>query len=94
MTDRTITLRADLVERLETLAERQGRSLDEVFGDMLTTFAPISSGNWALALAEHMETADIDWIDDPDASLNSRTNFEGHLRESWTRAQVNDDDHA
>lgn len=66
MSDRTITLRADLVKRLETLAERQGRSLNEVVGDMLTTFAPPPSGNWALAVAEHMESADIDWVDNPD----------------------------
>ncbi len=87
MTDRTITLRSDLVERLETLAERQGRSLNEVFGELLNTYAPTASGNWALAVAEGMEAADIDWIDDPDASLNSRAHFQQHLREKWERTQ-------
>lgn len=72
MTDRTITLRADLVERLEALAHRQGRSLDDVFGELLNTYAPVQSGNWALVVAEGMEAADIHWIDDPDASANSR----------------------
>lgn len=39
MTDRTITLRSDLVERLETLAGQQGRSIDEVFGELLENYA-------------------------------------------------------
>jgi predicted transcriptional regulator len=87
MISRTITLRSDLVERLETLAERQGRSLDEVFGDLLSTYAPAPGGNWALAVAEGMEAADIQWIDDPDASMNSRRDFERHLREKWRASQ-------
>lgn len=87
MTDRTITLRSELVERLETLAERQGRSLDDVFSELLNTYAPTPSGNWALAVAEGMEAADIDWIDDPNASLNSRVHFQQHLREKWERTQ-------
>jgi predicted transcriptional regulator len=68
MTNRTITLRADLAERLEDLARRQGRSIDEVFADLLNIYAPQAGGNWALAVAEGMEAADIDWIDDPNAS--------------------------
>ncbi len=87
MTDRTIRLRSDLVERLETLAERQGRSLDdmgnELLEELLNTYAPSASGNWALAVAQGMEAADIDWIDDPDASVNSREHFQRHLREQW-----------
>jgi hypothetical protein len=71
MTNRTITLRADLVERLEELARRQGKSIDAVFGDLLNTYAPQGGGNWALAVAEGMETADIDWIDDSNASLEN-----------------------
>ncbi|MDZ4769177.1 MAG: hypothetical protein SGJ24_08620 [Chloroflexota bacterium] len=94
MTDRTITLRSDLVDRLETLAERQGRSLDDVFGELLNTYAPSDSGNWALAVAEGMETADINWIDDPDASLNSREHFQRHLREQWHSTQETDGDDA
>lgn len=87
MTDRTITLRSELVERLETLAERQGRSLDDVFSEILNVYAPTPSGNWALAVAEGMEAADIDWIDDPNASLNSHVHFQQHLREKWERTQ-------
>ncbi len=94
MTDRTITLRSDLVERLETLAERQGRSLDDVFRELLNTYAPSAGGNWALAVAEGMEAADIDWIDDPDASVNSREHFQRHLREKWQRTQDADGDDA
>jgi metal-responsive CopG/Arc/MetJ family transcriptional regulator len=87
MADRTITLPSELLERLETLAERQGQSLDELFSDLLNLYAPIPSGNWALAVAEGMEAADIDWIDDPDASTNSGKYFQQHLREKWERAQ-------
>lgn len=92
MTDRTITLRSDLVERLEALAGQQGRTVDEVFGELLNSYAPIGGGNWALAVAEGMEAANIDWIDDPDASVNSRAHFERHLREKWERAQRDGDD--
>jgi predicted transcriptional regulator len=90
MTDRTITLPSDLVERLETLAERQGRTVEAVFGELLNSYAPVGGGNWALAVAEGMEAADIDWIDDPDASVNSRAHFERHLREKWARTQRDD----
>lgn len=87
MTDRIIALRSDLVERLESLAQQQGRSLDEMFGELLNTYAPVQSGNWALAVAEGMEAADIDWIDDPDASAHSREHFERYLREKSQRNQ-------
>lgn len=87
MTDRTITLRSDLVERLETLAGQQGRTLDDVFGELLNSYAPTGSSNWALAVAEGMEAADVAWIDDPDASMNSRDHFERHLREQWEKTQ-------
>ena len=96
MTDRTITLRSDLVERLEALAGQQGRTIDDVsnelLGKMLNSYAPVTSRNWALAVAEGMEAADIDWIDDPDASVNSRVDFERHLREQWERTQSDDSD--
>lgn len=72
MMDRTITLRADLVEHLEALAERQDLSLDGVFGQLLDTYAPTASNkHWALAVAGSVEAANINWIDDPDASVNS-----------------------
>ncbi len=90
MTDRTITLRSDLVERLETLAVQQGRMIDDVFGELLNSYAPVGGGNWALAVAEGMEAADIAWIDDPDASVNSRHDFERHLREQCDKVQHDD----
>ena len=92
MTDRTITLRSDLVERLETLAQTQGRSMDDVFGELLEQYAPPVGGNWALAVAEGMEAADIDWRDEPTASERSREHFERHLREQWRRTQTSDAD--
>ena len=90
MTDRTITLRSDLVERLETLAEQQGRSLDDVFGELLGAYAPEYGTNWALTVAEGMEAAEVDWRDDPEASENSRMHYERHLREKWQRTQTGD----
>ncbi len=39
------------------------------------------------AVAIGMETADIDWIDDPDASANSREHFKQHLDEKWNRTR-------
>ncbi len=87
MTNRTITLEADLATRLEMLAEQQGRSLDEMLAELIGYHAPASSGNWALAVAEAMEQADIEWIDDSDASANSRAHFNQHLLEKWQHSQ-------
>ncbi len=87
MHQRTITLPADLVERFELLAHQRGRSLDELFAELLSNFQPISGGNWALTVAEGMEAADIDWIDDPDASSNSSEHFKRHLEEKWKDMQ-------
>lgn len=92
MTDRTITLHSDLVERLEALAGQQGRSLDEMFGELLNRYVPVDAGQWALAVAEGMEAAAIAWIDDPAASVNSRDHFERHLREQWSKTQSDDRD--
>lgn len=94
MTDRTITLPATIVERLEILAEHQGRSVDEVVGDLLNTYAPtpVQANHWALNLAEAMEAAELDWIDDPEASINSRRHFAEHLRQRWERTQALEDD--
>jgi hypothetical protein len=92
MTDKTITLRSDRVERLERLAQAQGRRLDEVFGERLEHYSPPAGGNWALAVAEGMEAADIQWLDGPEASANRREHFEQHLREQWQRSQPSDAD--
>ena len=81
MSDRTITLPADLVFSLEKLALQQGRSLDELVIALLRESGPLPSGtgNWALAVAENMEQADITWKDEPDASTTSREAFRRHL---------------
>ncbi|MBX3080788.1 MAG: hypothetical protein KF716_04080 [Anaerolineae bacterium] len=95
MTDKTITLRSDLVERLEAIAKQQQRSLDEAFGELLSSYAPVQRNNWALIVAEGMEQANIDWLDDPDAATTSREHFQRHLREKWERTQkpnVSDED--
>lgn len=91
MDNRTITLSADLVDRLEALAENRGRSIDEMVGELLGQYAPSTQTNWALAVAEGMEAADIDWIDDPDASVNSREYYKRHLYEKWQRTQSSSD---
>mgnify|MGYP000232793649 CR=1 FL=1 len=91
MNTRTITLPSDLVDRLESLAERQGRSVNDVLGEVLGSYVPSSRTNWALAVAEGMEAADIDWIDEPHASTNTRADFERHLHEKWQRTQQDDD---
>jgi hypothetical protein len=88
MDHRTITLPADLVKRFEQLADESGRSVDELFAELLSNFAPSSDdNNWALNVAVGMETADIDWIDEPDASAKSRERFNRHLDEKWKRSQ-------
>ncbi len=92
MAERTISLRSDLVERLEAIADRQGRSVDEVFGDLLGQYAPPEDRNWALAVAVGMEAAEIDWIDDPDASVNTRAEFSRYLQEKWQRTQQTAED--
>jgi hypothetical protein len=48
---RTITLPADLVEHFELLAGQRGRSLDELFAELLSNYLPTSGGNWALNVA-------------------------------------------
>lgn len=92
MTDKTITLRADLVERLEVLAQTRGRTIDDVVGELLQPYTPRPGTNWALAVAEDMEAADIDWIDDPDASIHSRERLNQYLHEKWQRTQYSDAD--
>ncbi len=91
MSTRTITLPDELVERLETLAQTQGRPLNEVLSDLLEHYSP-SRPNWALSLAEAMEEADIDWQEEPSLSTHSREHFEQHQYERWQRTQTAHDD--
>lgn len=91
MTDKTITLHSELVERLESLAQAKGRTTNDVISELLDQYAPTENKeNWALALAEGMEAADIDWLDDPNASENSREHFEQYLREKWRHTQASE----
>ncbi len=92
MTDRMVALRADLVERLEALATEQGRSMNDVLDGLLEPSPRSSKSNWASAVVKRMEAADIDWIDDPDASTNSRKYYRQHLKEKWERSQEADTD--
>jgi predicted transcriptional regulator len=86
MTARTITLPSEIVEQLETLAQQQGRTLDDVLRELLEHYAP-SRRNWALDIADAMERADINWQEDPSLSTTSRENFEQHHYEEWKRTQ-------
>ena len=95
MTDRMIALDSELADNLETLAREQGRSVNEVIGDFLKqhpTPEKPSGKNWAQALVERMEAADIDWVDEPNASENSREKFKQYAYEKWLRTQGSDTD--
>jgi len=94
MTDRTITLDAELVERLEKLARTQGRSVDAVLADLLGQYKPLSGRNWVLAVAEGMEAAEIEWRDEPDASERSSEHYKRHLSERWMQSQNADSEDA
>jgi hypothetical protein len=85
-----VALDSDLIDRLEEMANDQGRSMNEVLGELLKPLSQPTRSNWAAVVAEGMEAADIDWIDDPDASANSRKYYKQHLKEKWERSQQSD----
>jgi predicted DNA-binding protein len=88
MDERTITLPADLVERLEILADQRGHTIAEVFAELLESYTPVAGGcDWALEVARGMALADINWIDDPDASVNSGAYYKQHLEEKLKNRQ-------
>jgi len=91
MDTRTITLPADLADRLESLATQQGRSVADLVVEILGHYAPTDTGNWALSVAEGMETADIPWLDDPDASMNSAERFRQHLAGKYSTSGGQDE---
>jgi predicted transcriptional regulator len=93
METRTIILPAQLVSRLEMLAQRRGRSLDEMLGDLIEDAAPAKNSQWAVALAEGMEASEIDWIDDPDASETSRVHLEAYLSQKSSRIEAESQTH-
>ncbi len=83
MSSKTIILRSDLVDRLQEIASSQGRSVD----DVLETLLEPQVNNWALAVLEDMEAADLDLRDEPDLARNSRANYEQHVYEQWKKRQ-------
>jgi len=92
MAAKTITLRADLVERLENIAAAQGRSVDDVVDALLEPQMPSGTPtNWALTLAETMAAERIDWQDEPELSARSREAFQDDLYRRWQRSQQADD---
>jgi len=91
MTEKTITLRADLVERLEAMASTQKRTLNEVLAELLEERSiPEVGSNWALALAKAMENADIEWVDEPNISERSTDVFQDDLFVRWQQTQLTD----
>lgn len=94
MTDRMIALSSDLIDRLEEMANEQGRSVNEVLGEMIARSpkAKNPKNNWLVEIAEEMEAADIDWIDDPEASLHSHERFEQYLEELAQSKKSSDTD--
>jgi hypothetical protein len=94
MEEKTIKLRAELVEQLEKLASVQGRSVDEVLADLIESrSAPRAGSGWALRVAERMENLDIEWHDEPELSSRSRETYQNDLYERWQRSQLADNEH-
>ena len=83
MSARTITLSSEIADQLEALAEQQGQSIDDLLGTILNERPTPPNNNWAKALVKDMAEADIDWIDDPLASTNSKSNFSDAKYQEW-----------
>ena len=85
MNERTITLASDLVEELEWIATQQNCSLNELMAEVVETLREkrqgISPNGWALALAETMEQAPIDWKIEPNLSSESLQNYQDYLNQ-------------
>ena len=91
MAEKTIRLRAELVDRLESLATAQGRSVDDVLTNLLAeTEAP--QNLWTMELIEAMADETIVWRDVPDLSESSRERFQQAQFERWQQTQLTDED--
>lgn len=93
MTEKTITLRAELVERLEALAQQTGQSIDDILASILNAQTEQSkSSNWAMAVVRGMAEADIDWVDAPDLSEKGSRIYREDLHQRWAQSQQGDTD--
>lgn len=90
MYEKAIKLRADLVHRLETIASVEGLSLNDVVFTLLESRSPEEPTNWALALAETMAAAPVEWRDVPDLSAGSRRVFKEDRYQDWLDSQQTD----
>ena len=93
MSERTLTLRADLVDKLEALAERRGLTVEDLLCIEFDVDIPISiavnpANQWVIAVAKGMAEEDIDWIDDPNAAANSRYHLESYLEDKLKTSQA------
>lgn len=93
MSDRTIQLRADLADQLESLAEAQNRSLNDLVNEMIHQYKSQSArADQLLALADGMKKADIAWREMPDASEIGRKAYEDAVYDQWLKTQSTDDE--
>lgn len=89
MSQKSISLPSELIERLEALAQAQGRTVAEVFDDMLAQYhASQSQGSqWAVQLAQNMAQAEIAWQENPDLSQHSQDDFADDAYQRWLKTQ-------
>ena len=80
-----LMVRADLCERIKALAAERGQSIDELLEDLLS--ADSKPTNWALAFADAVESADVEWVNDPDASIKSSERYKQHVYDKWLQTQ-------
>ncbi len=97
MEERTLTLRADLVDRLEAMASKQGRTIEDVLDDVLEDVEPAAEkpNNWALAVVRAATEANIEWEDLPNianASESGNLYYEDRYQR-WLELQQREDSH-
>jgi hypothetical protein len=94
MSERTLTLRAELVEQFESLVKKDGRTPDDLFGTLLENYTPAPledehPNQWALEILKTVEAGNIELlVDDPDASENGRVELDNYIYEKWKRTQT------
>jgi len=103
MANRTLTLQAELVNRLESIAQERGATVEAVIADLIgephlpsdtlqSDTPPAES--WAVAVAREMEAfweaQGTNRVGDPDASVNSRKHFEEHLAKKYDQSAMSE----